>query len=604
MRKRIVAIAGAVLVGVAALTVGAKPTYAPKNTSPPAVTGTTTVGSLLSCSTGSWTRSPSSYTYAWQNSPDGTTWSVIGSAASSTYTLLEGDSTKTVRCKVNALKGTTSGEAFSSAVGPITGGGGGGGDTANLWIDTDGGTCTRSALAAYSSASACATFDAAYDAASGGDTVAVKAGTYDPQGITGSKASLVTFLPATGETVNVGGWSHLGTTTTYVIGSSYTLGLQASETTTGYPSTNSCPDTGAGTCYKLYVGISRFECTGKTGSTFTGCKAVTSGGLSPLKYYDGADIQPYDPTTVTATNVEFRDLSINDISVSNPANGVTFRRNTGHRWYVDGTANNINFVGGTYGNTTSGLVNSAGRSGVPTNVTIDGVTFQNIDARDAGGAVPNDAHGECIHWGAGTTITIKNSTFKGCAVYNISFFNLGGAGIATGVLVENNFFDCPWNQATPGNGVAPIRCGAGGASLSVNNTTAAAVTYTIRYNSFADNSSMVFELGGSGSFTGTTVIGNLGNRAYNLCNFSGVSCSYNVWDRTFDCPGSNETNATCSTDASAQYVSDATVNLHLVNGSAAETKGSPSVCPAADIDVQARPQPGATTCDAGADERD
>lgn len=46
--------------------------------------------------------------------------------------------------------------------------------TANLWIDSDGGTCTRqSSPAAYSNAAACGSFNAAYVAATSGDTVGV-----------------------------------------------------------------------------------------------------------------------------------------------------------------------------------------------------------------------------------------------------------------------------------------------------------------------------------------------------------------------------------------------------------------------------------------------
>lgn len=45
--------------------------------------------------------------------------------------------------------------------------------TPNLWIDSNGGTCTRTTGAAYNDASACASFAAAYTAASSGDTVGV-----------------------------------------------------------------------------------------------------------------------------------------------------------------------------------------------------------------------------------------------------------------------------------------------------------------------------------------------------------------------------------------------------------------------------------------------
>lgn len=49
--------------------------------------------------------------------------------------------------------------------------------TANIWVDTNGGTCTRQAApAAYVDSAACSSFNAAYQAASLGDTVYVRSG--------------------------------------------------------------------------------------------------------------------------------------------------------------------------------------------------------------------------------------------------------------------------------------------------------------------------------------------------------------------------------------------------------------------------------------------
>lgn len=92
-------------------------------------------------------------------------------------------------------------------------GGGGGPATANLWVDTNGGTCTRQASpAAYNDAAACSSGPAAYQAASdsGGDLVYVKGGTYSSgwafaadAGKTGSTDTVIAEAP--GETVIVGG---------------------------------------------------------------------------------------------------------------------------------------------------------------------------------------------------------------------------------------------------------------------------------------------------------------------------------------------------------------------------------------------------------------
>jgi hypothetical protein len=83
--------------------------------------------------------------------------------------------------------------------------------TANLWVDTNGGACTRlAAPAPYADSAACGTFDSAYQAASPGDTIVIRGGSYGSQRIRdrsnlslGSKA--IVFHPAAGQDVTVTG---------------------------------------------------------------------------------------------------------------------------------------------------------------------------------------------------------------------------------------------------------------------------------------------------------------------------------------------------------------------------------------------------------------
>ena len=62
--------------------------------------------------------------------------------------------------------------------------------TANLWVDRNGGGCTRSGKAAgYRDAAACGSIDAAWDACRPGDSIVIKTGVYGDQAITGDKAA-------------------------------------------------------------------------------------------------------------------------------------------------------------------------------------------------------------------------------------------------------------------------------------------------------------------------------------------------------------------------------------------------------------------------------
>ena len=93
----------------------------------------------------------------------------------------------------------------AAILGAVTGGGPPAG-TANLWVDTSGGTCTRQAVAAaYNDAAACSSFDAANDVCQNGDTVLVKTGAYSAQDLTGSnsRTSACTMQADSGATVTV-----------------------------------------------------------------------------------------------------------------------------------------------------------------------------------------------------------------------------------------------------------------------------------------------------------------------------------------------------------------------------------------------------------------
>lgn len=86
----------------------------PTNTVAPAITGTTTVGQLLTTTDGTWTGSPTSYAYQWKR--NGTT--NIGTNAN-TYTLVQADAQTTITCVVTATNGLGSTPASSNTTAEI-----------------------------------------------------------------------------------------------------------------------------------------------------------------------------------------------------------------------------------------------------------------------------------------------------------------------------------------------------------------------------------------------------------------------------------------------------------------------------------------------------
>jgi hypothetical protein len=87
----------------------------PSNVSPPWMSGPTQVGRTLTAGTGTWTDSPTSYTYRWERSLDaGVTWAAILGATSSTYLLTSADVGFAVRVAVTAFSAIGQTTATSS----------------------------------------------------------------------------------------------------------------------------------------------------------------------------------------------------------------------------------------------------------------------------------------------------------------------------------------------------------------------------------------------------------------------------------------------------------------------------------------------------------
>jgi hypothetical protein len=82
---------------------------APTNSVLPLVSGNNAIGSTLSCSTGNWSNSPTSYGYVWKR---GST--IIANANASTYTTTSGDIGQTITCAVTAGNTVGTNTAVSS----------------------------------------------------------------------------------------------------------------------------------------------------------------------------------------------------------------------------------------------------------------------------------------------------------------------------------------------------------------------------------------------------------------------------------------------------------------------------------------------------------
>lgn len=89
----------------------------PVNTTAPSITGTPTVGQVLSSTVGTWTGNPTpTYTRQWRRGAAN-----ISGANGATYTLVEADIGQTITCAVTATNSEGSDTAISNGVGPVAG---------------------------------------------------------------------------------------------------------------------------------------------------------------------------------------------------------------------------------------------------------------------------------------------------------------------------------------------------------------------------------------------------------------------------------------------------------------------------------------------------
>ena len=93
---------------------------APVNTAAPTISGTAKVGSTLSANDGTWSNSPTSFSYQWQRcASDGRGCGDITSATSKSYTPVTGDVGHTLRVVVTASNTDGKASATSAATDPV-----------------------------------------------------------------------------------------------------------------------------------------------------------------------------------------------------------------------------------------------------------------------------------------------------------------------------------------------------------------------------------------------------------------------------------------------------------------------------------------------------
>jgi hypothetical protein len=613
------------LCGVVLLTIvgasGAARIRRPVSLSVPVIAGGATQGKVLTASTGSWSGSPTAYSYGWLDcGTSGSGCTKVAGATGSAYTLTSGDVGKTIRVAVTASNsrgattaqsaptntviaaagsadtqppttpsglavgaatqssvsmswsastdnvgvvgygvyvnganagsststshsfgGLSCGASYSLAVDAVDAAGNRSakatvttstapcaaapaGSIANLWVDGNGGSCTRLVSAdGYVDGQACGSFQAAYAAASCGDTVGVVPGTYASQSIaSGSKAC---------------------SSSTPVVFTSVPGASCSDNTIVSMPS------------FVISVAYVKLECMSANPPTTTSCVNVSgSSGQHGSIIWNTLDH--------VAMHCAFFDSD--HLRVTNSTFGPDNTCQTGMEDLVDFRANTDNI----------------------NDVVFDHDTFETVTA-------PPDfecgvgKHVDSMQGYGLSNFTLSNSVFYGCPGQCIIFrpYNGGTPGPFT---FYNNFFD---QAQDPGQAID-----IGSSSSSDGDKCNGPIV--IENNTF-ENGAAVH----GGCWNNPTVVIRSNILTSGSCNFGGssVSYTYNVFYAGTPCGGS----ARSCVPAYLGSTTTLTVagNFHLApadtcaKGAADQTVGN---YPATDVDNQPRPQ--GSSVDAGADE--
>ena len=454
--------------------------------------------------------------------------------------------------------------------------------TANLWVDTNGGTCTRSSTAvAYVDPAGCGSVNAAYQAASPGDVVLWKGGTYGKQtiGVSASKtnaASDVTVQTAPGEQVTL-------TADLEILGSHLIIsGASSSDRSIKNPH------------HTLFIdGISNPGSGAGVADTVTGPNRTNH---VIVRYYAGANFQIGPGTDITVDN--------NDWGPSVACNAA----------YPSGqTENQVTWSGNWPGT-------------VPTNITVSNSLIHDMQTDNAvschsGGLIIQSFNG----------LTISGNKFYRNIIYNTEFDEFTGSQSVTGLLMENNWYGPPVGTNDHTNGTNPAFGDQGQADVQVKWNGHAANNWLVRYNSFSQG--FAPEWGGAPpSYTNFRVIANVGGTitsgGWLFCKSfgkAGVTYAYNVMRGFYNgsspggnpgCGGSGAVNLGTTNYSGSEYNysalpfvagSSQNPNLHL-SGAPGSTGadnvvvlGTGDYALASDIDGDARPRD--PNRDAGAGER-
>ncbi|MGC2374768.1 MAG: hypothetical protein WA484_12925, partial [Solirubrobacteraceae bacterium] len=523
----------------ASATIAVSPPSPPANTAVPTIAGTPKQESTLAAGKGTWSGSPTSYSYEWRDcdSAGGNCTNVGGPGA--TYKLGASDVGHTIRVIVTAGNAGGSTPATSQATAvvaakpppPPT-------HPVNTALPVIGGTVavegTLTATKGTWSGSPTSYGYQWQDCDSSGNSCAAIGG-----------ATTVTHKVGAGEVghtvrVVVTATNSSGSTpassahTSVIPGASGGLFISPA-------GSDSSPCTQAQPCLTMSHAYREAE-PGQTvqmlagsypGQSIASDSSKTSSSDVVFMPAEGASVQVTGTIHVFASHVTIENITVQDVVMGNydqtagrpDPTDITLQNLTGRNFEIDSTTN-VTVEGGSWGPASAcggpdgGNNNSIRQptSTAPANILIDNTVIHDVQSYNL-----VNCHIEGLAIFAGTNVTVSNSKFYGNSVYDI-FIQSNSGGHPDNITLSNN-----WLATAVDNSGANGQAVGSGNGIALGSELSADVT--VDGNHFNDALNLN-DAGDISSFTNVHVHGNVGIMPYNnypCGSLSGIEWSENIW---------------------------------------------------------------------------
>lgn len=446
---------------------------------------------------------------------------------------------------------------------------------AHIWIDANGGSCTRSSTpVAYADGSACGSLDAANDIAQNGDMVLARGGTYGAQTVTGggNRTAQAYIVVVSGEIMTLTGALNFSGARYISLdggGGKRGVGARLKMTTMGAANpkvpNNQYPANVHGGSRHVTL----------QGADFGGWMIIDSQNVT----YRNNDIGPCD-----------------SYDRQDPDGGGLAYCDNGSIEYCE--------------------VAEIGCSGYNSNHVVEYNNIHDFGCSPSfyNGQGSDDCHWECTYVSYADNLTIRGNVFTNCAnggnIFN-TFSNGGGSFTADfgyrNYTIENNVFErsCS-NSSAPCGGRLDTATGFGHCNIYSG---ADFTNVVIRNNTFLDGAGFDMDNACTQGSPGVMFSGNIRNGGSAACAATWSvkpTFQYEIYYRYgATCAGTGNMNLGVGSTLSGIVVnstSGSTKDAHLITGTSVVDNRVLSGCAAADADGVLRPTDG-RLCEAGAYER-